>query len=220
MSFEVFDARLRMPFSPVVASPSMCGKTQFVLKLLESWNILVDSQFDYIVWSYGQKTEALEKIKKLYGDKITLVVGIPDDLTGFTKQKQHGVFIFDDSQSEICDSQEIADLFTKKCHHENISTIVIFQNLFCEGKHRKTIYRNASYLILFNNPLDYTLAYSLARKIYPQRSSIFLDMFKNAMKKPYGYLFIDGKVSTPEDARFRTDLFGKNFQRVLVPNKA
>ena len=142
------------------------------------------------------------------------------DLTGFTKQKQHGVFIFDDSQSDVCDSQEIADLFTKKCHHENISTIVIFQNLFCEGKHRKTIYRNASYLILFNNPLDYTLAYSLARKIYPHKSGIFLDIFKNATRRPYTYLFIDGKVSTPEDARFRTDLFGKNFQRVFVPNKA
>ena len=62
MSFEVFDACLRTPFSAVVAGPSMCGKTQFVLKLLESWNTLVDSQFDYIVWSYGQKTEALEKI--------------------------------------------------------------------------------------------------------------------------------------------------------------
>ena len=136
MSFEVFDARLRTPFSAVVASPSMCGKTQFVLKLLESWNTIVDTPFDYIVWSYGQKTEALEKIKKLYGDKITLVEGIPDDLTGFTKQKQHGVFIFDDSQSDICDSQDIADLFTKKCHHENISTIVIFQNLFCEGKQK------------------------------------------------------------------------------------
>ena len=104
MSFEVFDARLRTSFSAVVAGPSMCGKTLFVLKLLESWNILVDSQFDYILWSYGQKTEALEKIKKLYGDKITLVEGIPDDLTGFSKQKQHGVFIFDDSQSDICDS--------------------------------------------------------------------------------------------------------------------
>ena len=65
MSFEVFDARLRTPFSAVVAGPSMCGKTQFVLKLLESWNTWVDSQFDYIVWSYGQKTEALEKIKKI-----------------------------------------------------------------------------------------------------------------------------------------------------------
>ena len=65
MSFEVFDARLRTPFSAVVAGLSMCGKTQFVLKLLESWNTLVDSQFDYIVWSYGQKTEALEKIKKI-----------------------------------------------------------------------------------------------------------------------------------------------------------
>ena len=49
MSFEVFDARLRTPFSAVVAGLSMCWKTQFVLKLLESWNTLVDSQFDYIV---------------------------------------------------------------------------------------------------------------------------------------------------------------------------
>ena len=65
------------------------------------------------------------------------VEGIPDDLTESTKQKQHGVFIFDESQSNICDSQKRVDLFTNKCHHENLSTIVIFQNLFCEEKHRK-----------------------------------------------------------------------------------
>ena len=180
---------------------------------------MVDAPYDYIVWSYGQKTKALEETKELYGDKITLVEGIPEDLSNFTRQDQHGVFIFDDSQSEICDSQEIADLFTKRCHHENISTIVIFQNLFCEGKHRKTIYRNATYLVLFNNPLDYSLAYSLAKKIYPQKSSIFLEIFKKATQRPYGYLFIDGKLGTPEDARFRTDLFGKHYQRVLVPKK-
>ena len=75
MSFEVFDARLRTPFSAVVAGPSMCRKTQFVLKLLESWNTLVDSQFDYIVWSYGQKTEALEKIKNYMVTKLLLWKG-------------------------------------------------------------------------------------------------------------------------------------------------
>ena len=42
--------------------------------------------------------------------KTTLAQGKPDH---FTKQEQHCIFIFDDSQSNLCDSQEIMDLFTK-----------------------------------------------------------------------------------------------------------
>ena len=217
MSFEVFDARLKTPFSCLTAGPSTCGKTYFVLRLLENWSTLVDKPLDYIVWCYGQKTELLEKLRRQYEGKITLVEGLPEDLTSYIEAGKNTLLVIDDSQSDVCESQAVADLFTKKCHHENINTIIIFQNLFCEGKYRKTIYRNASYLVLFNSPLDYSLAYSLARKIYPKKSSLFLDIFKRATQVPYGYLFIDGRVGSPWASRLRTDIFNKYHQKVFVP---
>ena len=217
MSFEVFDARLKAPFTAVVGGPSMCGKTNFVLKLLENWDTMVDKPLDYIIWCYGQKTDVLEDLQQRYRDKITLVEGLPENINEYIRSGLNTLMVLDDSQSDVCESQQVADLFTKKCHHENISTIVIFQNLFCEGKHRKTIYRNASYLILFNSPLDYSLAYSLARKISPNKSKVFLDIFKRATQVPYGYLFIDGRVTSPWASRFRTDIFNNTYQRVFVP---
>ena len=59
MSFEVFDARLKTPFSAVVAGLSMCEKSLFssYWSLGIHWWIV-----NLTVWSYGQKTEALEKI--------------------------------------------------------------------------------------------------------------------------------------------------------------
>ena len=217
MSFDVFDARLKSPFSCIIAGPSMSGKTYFVRNLLKNWNILVDKGYDYIVWWYGQKSPVLEILKQQYKDKIKLIEGVPKNLDEYVQTGRRGIFVFDDSQSEICDSQQVSDLFTKKCHHENICTIVIFQNLFCEGKYRKTIYRNSSYLVLFKSPLDNTLAYSLARKIFPHNSNIFLNIFQKATEKAFGYLFIDGKVDSPGDARFRNEIFNKNYQKVFVP---
>ena len=217
MSFHVFDARLKSPFSCIVAGPSMSGKTYFVSNLINNWNVLVDKPYDYIVWWYGQASPFLEKLSQVFKDKITLIQGVPQDLNEYVQPDRVGIFVFDDSQSEICESHQIADLFTKKCHHENICTLVIFQNLFCEGKFRKTIYRNSSYLVLFKSPLDNTLVYSLARKIFPHNSGVFLSIFQRATEKAFGYLFIDGKVDTPADARFRSDIFNKNYQPVFVP---
>ena len=34
--------------------------------------------------------------------------------------------------------QMVASLFTKKCHHKNISVMYIVQNLFHRGKHHKS----------------------------------------------------------------------------------
>lgn len=220
MSFQVYDARLTTPFTMIVAGPSQAGKSSFVINLLSKWENMVNTPLDYIVWCYGQMTKDLEVLKQLYSDKITLVEGVPDDLNKYILGKEkHGVVIFDDSQGLICDSQEIADLFTKRSHHENVSAIAIFQNLICEGKHRKTIYRNASYLVLFNTPLDYSLAYSTARKIYPHKSSVFLDIYKKATELPYSFLFIDGKVGSLNEARFRTDIFNPKYQKVFIPTQ-
>ena len=217
MSFQVFDARLKAPFSALVAGPSMSGKTHFVVRLLENWSNLVDTKLDHIVWCYGQKTNILEDLQRKYAGKISLVEGLPEDIEKYLESGKNTLLVLDDSQSDVCESQQVADIFTKKCHHMGVCTVVIFQNLFCEGKHRKTIYRNATYLILFNSPLDHSLAYSLARKIYPNKSSLFLDIFKRATQMPYGYLFIDGTVTSPWASRFRTDIFNKYYQRVFVP---
>ena len=92
------------------------------------------------------------------------------------------------------------------------------QGLFCNGKQRKMILRNAHYITLFNNPLDMTSIYAVAQRIMPKKINTFLQIFKRATSTPHGYLFIDGKQKTPGNARFRTNIFDE-YQKAYSDRK-
>ena len=46
---DVFDARIKTPFSMIIAGPSNSGKTSFVCNLLNKSKSLIDSTFDCIL---------------------------------------------------------------------------------------------------------------------------------------------------------------------------
>ena len=48
----------------------------------------------------------------------------------------------------------VTKLFTKECHHRNISVMFIVQNLFGKKKEQRTISLNSHYLVVFKNPRD------------------------------------------------------------------
>ena len=58
---EVFDARIKVPFSCIIAGAPFSGKTTFVAKLLEERNRLIDKPLDYIAWFYGQENDTVKK---------------------------------------------------------------------------------------------------------------------------------------------------------------
>ena len=51
---------------------------------------------------------------------------------------------------------------------------------------------------------------TLAKRIYPSASAIFIWRFEEATSRPYGYLVVDLKASTPERDRLHTDIFEAN----------
>ena len=61
----------------------------------------------------------------------------------------------------------VCELYTKLCHHSNVSVALILQNLFHHGKERYTILRNSHYLVVFNSPLDQSIARTLAYRLDP-----------------------------------------------------
>ena len=104
-----------------------------------------------------------------------------------------------------CD-QRIADLFTRASHHRNLSVVYLTQNLFLQGKACRDIALNTQYMVLFNNPIDRQQVATLARRIYPSTSAIFMKRFEQATSRPYGYLIIDLKSDTKEQDRLHTDI--------------
>ena len=106
--------------------------------------------------------------------------------------------MFDDLMTEAKCDQRTADLFTKGSHHRNISVVYLTQNLFPQGKACRDIILNTQYMVLFNNPIDRQQVVTLARRIYPSTSAVFIKRFERATSYPLGHFVIDLKSDTAE----------------------
>ncbi len=216
--FRVFDARLTNSFGMIVSGSPMSGKTHFVLNLLRHADTLIDSPFDNIVWFYGEANKAVDQVKKEHPNNLTAVEGIPDNIEDYIMKDVQNLFVFDDLMLEATNNKALTSIFYKKCQHARVSWIMIVQNIFHHGKERLTFYRCCHYLCLFYNSLDKSQIYSIGQKILPGQQKLFLNIFENAANRSHGYLFIDGHITTPPEARFRTDIFPP-YQRVFVIEK-
>ena len=194
------------PFSMVVSGPSGSGKSVWTKKLLLS--SLIQPSPERIVWCYGQWQPLYDNIRKKI-PRIEFVNGIPDHLNDqhYIDVSKRNILVFDDLMTEAKCDQRIADLFTKGSHHRNISVVYLTQNLFPQGKACRDIILNTQYMVLFNNPIDRQQVATLARRIYPSTSAVFMKRFERATSYPYGHLVIDLKSDTAEKNRLHTEIF-------------
>ena len=100
----------------------------------------------------------------------------------------------------------MTNLFTKRCHHRNLSVIFILQNIFHRGKELRDMSLNSHYLVVFKSPRDSSQVNHLARQMFPGHVKYMQEAFEDATKRPYGYLFCDLKPETPTDYRLRTNI--------------
>lgn len=206
------DPRFKHPFSAILGGPSGSGKSYFVVNFLKNLKELCDTNFKEIFWHYSIWQPDLN----LKG--VTFIQGLPDSNIDPSYPR---LFIIDDLMRESSNSSVIIDLFTKGCHHKNISVFFITQNIFYKGKNQRDLSLNAHYLILFKNPRDKAQIRHLAQQMCPQNFKFLTEIFSDATSKAHGYLLIDLKQSTPENFRFRTNIFPRvgGGMIVYIPRK-
>ena len=61
------------------------------------------------------------------------------------------------------------------------------------GEESRTMSLNSQYLVVFNNPRDQQQITVLARQMYPGEIEKFLNTYRMATSKAFGYLLIDLK---------------------------
>ena len=59
---------------------------------------------------------------------------------------------FDNMMMQCASSELIAQAFTQKQLHQNLSVILFLQNLYCQGKVMRNVHLNTEYVVLFHNP--------------------------------------------------------------------
>ena len=167
---------------------------------------------DTVVWFYGIHQPLYEKIPH-----VTFVEGLPENFKDYIKGNT--LFVIDDLMTECANDKRLTMLFTKGCHHLNLSVIFITQNLFYRGTQIRDISLNSQYMILFKNRRDLSQIMHLGRQLYPGRSKFFQEAYENATRSPYSYLAIDLRNETPEDARLRTRILPGEIQYIYKPKK-
>ena len=71
--------RWKHPFPAPVSGPTCCGKSQFVKRLLESGEDIIDSARENIIWCYGMYQPTYDEMLKTIPN-ITFVAVVPCDL--------------------------------------------------------------------------------------------------------------------------------------------
>ena len=209
MNFNYEELLLKHPFTCLIAGPTMSGKSFFVQRLISYAQNIITPPPERIVWCYGGAWQ--DSFSSF--PNVEFVAGL-----NFTQNssKIPTLLIIDDLMCETNDN--VTKIFTKGCHHQNMSVIYIVQNLFHKGKEQRTISLNSNYIVMFKNPRDLSQITHLAKQISPGNTKSVHEAFKDATNNPFGYLFLDFKATTVEELRLRTNIFPDENQIVYLTN--
>ena len=164
------------PFRLLVAGSSACGKSTFILKLLQNQKYFFNVNFDTVLYCYpsqGMTENRSNYVKSLQSifPHLETNENIPD-IFDIMHLPGHKLIIFDDIYHKIIDQEIIRDLMTTHSHHGNISLMITSQNYFMQGKYAKSIMRNFSELVIFDSKMQREVVNFISRQIFPYQKNL------------------------------------------------
>jgi hypothetical protein len=220
-SHQIFadkELKLKSPFGMVVAGPSSSGKSSFLLKLITEADELITPPPKFTIYAYGEYNNTVPLLQK-HG--VIVHAGVPSDdfLTLHRAKKERFLLILDDLMLSI-DEKYLNDLFTKKSHHGNFACIMAVQNVF-ERKLR-VARQNAQYLVLMRSPSAALAVRTIGSQLFPRQLDYFLDAYRKATARPYGYLLVDCHAASDPILRLRTGIFKDDADEkiIFIPKNA
>ena len=192
--------KIRCPATICISGPSGSGKSCLVRKIIQNLDKTFDRVPTQIIYCYSIFQPLFEVMKKESPLPIEFVHELPEDLV----PKPRTLLILDDLQNS---AKIIADYFTKISHHCDTDVVYLCQNIFLQNSYHRTCNLNTHILCLFKNPRDSAQIRYLAGQISPTNKKFLLDAYRQATKKPHGYLFLNLQQATPDHLRVRDSFF-------------
>ena len=125
--------KLQHSFTPLVAEPSACRKSTFVIRLLECREQLCNTVYTNIAWCHSENNSPYHL------QEVSFVKGVPE----FENPENLPTLIVLDDLMDSAYSTKVSELFTKGSHHRNISLVLITQNVFHQGPSSRDISLNS-----------------------------------------------------------------------------
>ena len=194
------------PCTVSVSGQTGAGKTQFIRRVLSNKKALFEPEPTEVLYCYGVYQKAFEEMEREM-PFIKFHSGLPNDteINSFADINQHKIVIADDLMGSLTQSNVISDLFTRGSHHKNLTVIYINQNIFCPGKHSRTINLNTHYMIIMRNPRDVSTMKVLGRQL--GIGNALHEAYTDVHKSPYSYLVTDIHPSSDEQYKLLTNIF-------------
>ena len=94
------DPRWKHPFPAFVAGPTCCGKSQYLKRLPESGEDMIEGAPENIIWCYAIYQPAYEEMQRNVSN-ITFVEGVPCDLESTIIPSKRNLVVIDDLMQEL-----------------------------------------------------------------------------------------------------------------------
>ena len=199
----MYDLRLQAPFTMQIVGQTGAGKSQFCSRLIENSSVMINPPPERLIYAYGEWQPMFAEMKG-----VEFVKGITEDL--ISRENLGGkrtLLVIDDLSDEVSEKL-IGGLFTKFSHHRQICVLFLVNNLFFRGlKNYRLISVNTHYFVIFRSSRDKSSITILARQMWGRNYKMMEQAYDDAVKRDFGYLFIDLKPGTKKALRLRTNIF-------------
>jgi len=189
---------LKHPFS---IGPTGVGKTELLFEILSKRKDIIDKPINKVYYIYGIHQAKFDEYS-LLDKEVSFHANIPT-----VEDKSNTLFVFDDYQLNLSTDMNTAftNFITRECHHNSVSVIYTLQNAYM--KNLRTASLNTTYMIFFNQIRDQTTIHQIAKQMFPCNSSYLIEAYKQCIKKPRGYIFIDMHGDQNNNFRLRSNVF-------------
>ena len=221
--FDHFDLRVKKGSVHYLCGPTNSGKTFRVSKILELKNQYIKdgSSIKNIVFCYAAWQPIYDFLKK-EGIVTKWINFLPSNEEFKELVKEHvydggSIVVIDDFLTEI--NKDLVEIVCVTSRHYNVTTFLLFQNLFPANPLARQISLNAKYIYIHKNPRENSQIAYLARQISPSGYKWIVDAYYNATKKPYSCFLIDMTQEIPDHLRFRSNILPDEFPMTVWLSK-
>jgi len=202
-------------FTCIIAGATGSGKTNFLTQALLHSGETFNKPIERLVYCYGVYLNDTFATLQSHFPQLELIQGLNTLEEIEFDPSVNNLLIIDDLMTDVVKSTAVSNYFTRGSHHKNLSFVLLTQNYFHQGSVARTINLNAHYTVLFKNPRNVQQISFIGRQMFSTDREL-KEAYRDATERPYGYLFIDFKQSTPDQLRLKTNVLPTDPQPCIV----